>query len=315
MTKPDILVVGDYADYDHAPMQEAYNTWHMAEGGTLDHLPAEAFEAIRGIAFRGHSFLSGEIMDRFPNLGMIANLGVGYDTIDVAHAVSRGILVSNTPDVLTEDVADLGIGMMIAWSRGIPGAQNWITSGHWAQHGEYRLQRKVSGKRAGIVGLGRIGRAVAERLVPFNIDVSYFARAPKETPGWTHYDDIAAMAANVDVLFVCVSGGPATAGIIGKDILEALGPAGLLINISRGTTIDEPALLNALESGAIAGAALDVFLNERHIDPRFLALDNVLLSPHQSSGTIETRTRMGALQRENLAAFFAGQALITPVPE
>lgn len=315
MTKPHLLVVGDYADYDQDPMDAAYTTWSMEEGGSPDHLSTEVREGIRAIAFRGHSFLSGEVMDMFPNLGMIANLGVGYDTIDVAHAVARGILVSNTPDVLTEDVADLGIGLMIAWSRGIPGAQGWITSGQWAQHGEYRLQRKVSGKRAGIVGLGRIGRAVAERLVPFNIDVSYYARAAKDTPGWTHYSDIAAMAAEVDVLFVCVSGGPATQGIVGAEALAALGPAGLLINISRGTTVDEPALLEALEADQIAGAALDVFMNEPNIDARFLALDNVLLSPHQSSGTIETRTRMGALQRENLAAFFAGAPLVTPVPE
>lgn len=315
MSKPNILVVGAYADYDRLPMEAAYETWAMAEGGQPDDLPAEAFEAITAIAFRGHSFMGAEIMDRFPNLGMIANLGVGYDTIDVAHAVSRGIKVSNTPDVLTDDVADLGVGLMIGWSRGIPGAQAWIKSGDWAQHGEYRLQRKVSGKRAGIVGLGRIGRAVAERLVPFNIDVSYFSRTPKDTPGWTYYDNIAAMAADVDVLFVCVSGGPTTAGIVDAQVIKALGPAGLLINISRGTTVDEGALLDALESGAIAGAGLDVFMNEPHIDPRFLALDNVLLSPHQSSGTIETRTRMGELQRENLAAFFAGTPLVTPVPE
>lgn len=315
MAKPDILVVGSYAEYDQTPLENAYTVWPMEEGGTPDHLPAEALTAIRAIAFRGHSFLSGEVMDRFPNLGMIANLGVGYDTIDVAHALKRGILVSNTPDVLTEDVADLGIGMMIAWSRGIPGAQGWIRSGAWAQQGEYRLQRKVSGKRAGIVGLGRIGRALAERLVPFNIDVSYFARTEKNTPGWTYFDDIPTMARQADVLFVCVSGGPETAGIVGAEALAALGPDGLLVNISRGTTVDEGALLAALENGQIAGAALDVFLNEPNIDPRFLQLDNVLLQPHQSSGTIETRTAMGVLQRENLAAFFDGRPLVTPVPE
>ncbi|MDP5218917.1 2-hydroxyacid dehydrogenase [Ruegeria sp. 2205SS24-7] len=315
MTKPDILAVGSYAEYDQVPMDNAFTVWSMDEGGTPDHLPEDALASIRAIAFRGHSFLGDEIMDRFPNLGMIANLGVGYDTIDVAHAVSRGILVSNTPDVLTEDVADLGVGMMIAWSRGIPGAQGWIRSGDWTQHGEYRLQRKVSGKRVGIVGLGRIGRALAERLVPFNIDVSYFSRSEKDTPRWTYFSDISAMAEHVDVLFVCISGGPATAGIVGAETLAALGPDGLLVNISRGTTVDEAALLNALENCQVAGAALDVFLNEPNIDPRFLQLDNVLLQPHQSSGTIETRTAMGALQRENLAAFFAGRSLVTPVPE
>ena len=315
MTKPNILVIGKYDDFDRVPLETAYQTWFMTEGGAPDHLPSEVRDVIRAIAFRGHSILSGKTMDQFPNLGMIANLGAGYDTIDVAHAVSRAILVSNTPDVLTEDVADLSIGMMIGWSRNIPGAQAWIKSGDWAKHGEYCLQRRVSGKKAGIVGLGRIGRAVAKRLVPFNIEVSYFARAPKETPGWAYYNDVAALAADVDVLFVCISGGPATVDIVGADAIRALGPTGLLVNVSRGSVVDEKALLEALETKAIAGAALDVFVNEPNIDPRFLMLNNVLLQPHHSSGTIEARTRMGALQRENLAAFFAGQTLVTPVPE
>ncbi len=205
--------------------------------------------------------------------------------------------------------------MMIGWSHKFPGAQAWIKSGDWARHGEYCLQRRVSGKKAAIVGLGRIGRAVAERLVPFNIDVSYFALAPKETPGWAYYDEIATSAADVDMLFVRITGGPATVGIVGADAIRALGPTGLLVNVSRGSTVDEKALLEALETKAIAGAALDVFVNEPSIDPRFLMLNNVLLQPHHSSGTIEARTRMGALQRENLAAFFSGQSLITPVPE
>jgi len=315
MNKPNILVAGDYPDWDSAPMEETYTTWNMPEGSTPDHLPPEAFEAVRAIAFRGHSRLSGEIMDRFPNLGMIANFGVGYDTIDVAHALTRGIRVTNTPDILTEDVADLAIGMMIAWSRDMVGAQTWITSGKWGETGEYRLQRKVSGKRAGIVGLGRIGRAVAERLVPFNMDISYFSRDEKETPGWKYHSNIIELAAEVDVLFVCVSGGASTQNLIGKEALNALGPKGLLINISRGTTIDEDALLDALEGGHIAGAGLDVFLHEPKINPRFLKLSNVVLQPHQSSGTYETRMAMGELQRANLAAFFAGSPLVTPVPE
>lgn len=204
---------------------------------------------------------------------------------------------------------------MIGCSRNIPGARAWIKSGDFAKHGEYCLQRWVSGEKAGIVGLGRIERAVADRLVPFNIDISHFARAPKETPDRACYNDIAALAADVDVQFVCISGGPATVGIVGAEAIRALGPTGLLVNVSRGTAVDEKALLEAFETKAIAGAALDVFVNEPGIDPRFLMLNNVLLQPHHSSGTIEARTRMGAFQRENLAAFFSGQSLITPVPE
>lgn len=252
-------------------------------------------------------------MDAFPKLGMIANYGVGYDTIDVAHATSKGIRVSNTPDVLTDDVADLAVGMVIAQSRGMVGASDWIRAGNWDKNGAFKLQRKVSGKRVGIVGLGRIGRAIADRLRPFGCELHYYARAPKDTPGWTHHTDIVALAHAVEIMVICVSGGPDTIEIVGKEAIEALGPHGLLINASRGTTVDEIALLDALETGALGAAGLDVFLNEPHINPRFFDLTNVLLQPHQSSGTIETRKIMGQLQRQNLAAFFAGQPLPTPV--
>ncbi|WP_227270129.1 2-hydroxyacid dehydrogenase [Roseobacter weihaiensis] len=313
MTKPHLLIFESWDEWDIVPMQEAYTLVPMPQSGKVADLPPDTIPQITAMAFRGHSTLDAEIIDALPNLRMIANYGVGYDTIDVAHATAKGIKVSNTPDVLTEDVADLAVGMVIAQSRGMVGASDWIRSGNWAQDGAFRLQRKVSGKRVGIVGLGRIGRAVAERLAPFDCDLHYFARAPKDTPGWTHHDDIADLAKAVDILVICLSGGSETAGIISRQVIEALGPEGLLVNASRGTTVDEAALLDALESGALGAAALDVFLNEPHIDPRFMASDNVLLQPHQSSGTIETRKVMGELQRENLAAFFAGKPLVTPV--
>lgn len=313
MTKPHLLTFETWDDWDVVPMQDAYTLVAMPESGKVTDLPAEVIPKVTAMAFRGHSTLGPEIIDALPNLGMIANYGVGYDTIDVAHATAKGIRVSNTPDVLTEDVADLAVGMVIAQSRGMVGASDWIRSGNWAKNGAFGLQRKVSGKRVGIVGLGRIGRAVAERLSPFGCDLHYYARSEKDTLGWTHHSDIAGLASAVDILVICVSGGPETIGIISKEVIEALGPQGLLVNASRGTTIDEAALLEALETGTLGAAALDVFLAEPNIDPRFMALDNVLLQPHQSSGTIETRQVMGALQRENLAAFFAGQPLVTPV--
>lgn len=313
MTKRHILTFESYDDWDVAPLETTYTVYNLPHGAPLDSLPPEAFEMVEAFAFRGHDHLGAAIMDAFPRLGMIANYGVGYDTIDVAHATARGIRVTNTPDVLTEDVADLAVGMLIAGARGMIGASDWIRSGNWAKNGAYGLQRKVSGSRVGIVGLGRIGRAVAERLVPFGCDIHYFARTPKDTPGWTHHGDIVRLAGAVDSLIVCVSGGADTVGIVGADAIAALGPDGFLVNASRGTTLDEGALLDALESGALGRAALDVFLNEPDIDPRFLALDTVLLSPHQSSGTIETRKVMGQLQRDNLAAYFAGDPLLTPV--
>ncbi len=313
MSKRHILTFETYDDWDTVPMEAEYAVYNLPHGAPLDSLPNEAFERVEAFAFRGHDNLGADIMDAFPKLGMIANYGVGFDTIDVEYATSKGIRVTNTPDVLTEDVADLAVGMLIAGSRGMIGASDWIRSGRWAARGAYTLQRKVSGSTVGIVGLGRIGRAVAERLVPFGCDIHYYARSAKDTPGWTHHADIVDLARTVQTLVVTVSGGPETMGIVGADAITALGPDGFLVNASRGTTLDESALLDALESGALGRAALDVFLNEPDIDPRFLQLDNVVLSPHQSSGTVETRKIMGQLQRDNLAAYFAGEALLTPV--
>lgn len=312
MTKPHLLTFDSWDDWDIGPMEASYRLIPMPESRKVSDIPAEIIPQIRAMAFKGHSFLGPEIIDALPNLRMIANYGVGYDTIDVAHATSKGIKVSNTPDVLTDDVADLAVGMVIAQSRGMVGASDWIRSGNWAS-GAYKLGRKVSGKRVGIAGLGRIGRAVAERLTPFGCELHYYARAEKDTPGWTYHSDVVALAEAVDILVICVSGGPETVGIISKEAIHALGPDGLLVNASRGTTLDEPALLDALERGALGAAASDVFLNEPNIDPRFLKLDNMLLQPHQSSGTIETRKAMGELQRANLDAFFAGKPLVTPV--
>ncbi len=313
MIKPHILTFETYDDWDIAPMEAEYTVYNLPHCATLDTLPSEAFEHVQAFAFRGHDPLGAEVMDAFPELGMIANYGVGFDTIDVEYASSKGIKVSNTPDVLTDDVADLAVGMVIAASRGIVGASDWIMSGNWAKTGSYGLQRKVTGKRIGIVGLGRIGQAVATRMQPFGGEIHYYSRREKETPGYIYHDDIVALADAVDILVLTLSGGPETIGMVGAEALKALGADGLLVNVSRGTTIDEGALLEALERNVIHGAALDVYLNEPNIDPRFLKLDNVLLQPHQSSGTVETRKIMGQLQRDNLAAFFAGKPLLTPV--
>jgi len=310
MTKPDILSLGDYQDWDNAPLNAAY-TVHTAEPSDLD---AETAAKIRAVAFKGHHPFGAAEMDALPNLGLIANFGVGYDAIDVAAASQRGIKVTNTPDVLNDDVADLAVGMLLAATRRIPQADAYTRAGRWAREGAYPLLRKASGKRAGIVGLGRIGRAIADRLAAFHMQISYTSRAPKDVPaGWTHYSDPAEMAAQVDYLVIALAGGPETAGLVTRQALEALGPEGMLVNISRGTTVDEEAMIELLQSGKLGFAALDVFLNEPDPDPRFLELENVLLQPHQASATVETRQAMGQLQRDNIAAFFAGQTLKTPV--
>ncbi len=309
----ETLVIGSYSDADRAALAEDFGAAFVADVGGLADLDEAAREGIRAVAYKGHHPFGAEQVDLLPALGIIANFGVGYDAIDVAAANARGVRVTNTPDVLNDDVADLAVAMLLAQGRELFRASEWARSGDWAANGEYRLNRKVSGGRAGIVGLGRIGREIADRLAAFKMDIHYFARSEKETPGWTWHADPVSLARTVDWLVVALVGGKQTEGFVSAEVIEALGPRGVIVNISRGTTIDETALLDALENGRIAGAALDVFLDEPNIDPRFYALPNVVIQPHQGSGTVETRAAMGQLQRDNIAAFLAGTPLPTPV--
>lgn len=313
MSKPNILSFETYNDWDADPMQELFTVHQFPASGSPEDLDQSSRELIQAFAFKGHSRLGPEIIDAFPNVGLIANYGVGYDTIDVQYAHSKGIKVTNTPDVLTSDVADLTVGMLLALNRDIVGAADWVKSGNWDKNGAYPLQRTLSGVAVGVAGLGRIGRAVAQRLQAFETDIHYYSRKQKDTPGWMYHADLVDLAAAVDILIVTVSGGPDTNKIISKDVIDAVGADGLLINCSRGSTVDEEALIKALETRSIRGMASDVFNNEPHIDERFLQLDNVLLQPHQSSATVETRKAMGKLQRDNLVAFFNQSPLLTPV--
>ncbi len=313
MNKPMLLCFETYDSWDSEPLSEAYELLQFPSSCNPLDIPEAARKEVKAFAFKGHSALGPRIMDAFPNLGLIANYGVGYDTIDVSHASANGISVTNTPDVLTDDVADLAIGMLLAISRDIVGASDWVRTGKWATSGAYPLQRTISGKTIGIVGLGRIGHAIATRLESFKTDIHYFARSEKDTPGWTFHSDLIDLAKAADIMMVAVSAGPDTQGIISADVINALGTDAVLVNSARGSTIDEEALIQALQKRQIRAAALDVFNNEPAIDSRFMQLDNVLLQPHQSSGTVETRQRMGELQRQNLAAFFAGKPLVTPV--
>lgn len=311
MTKT--LAIGPFNDTEKAGLTAAFAPVILATPAQLADLDASARDAVTAVAFKGHHGFGAAQMDMLPHLGLIANYGVGYDAIDVAAATARGIKVTNTPDVLNDDVADLAVAMMIMQGREMEQASAWARSGHWASKGEYRLNRKVSGGKVGIVGLGRIGREIANRLAAFKMDIHYYARSEKQTPGWTYHADPVSLAAAVDTLVIALVGGPDTEKFVSRAVIAALGPRGVVVNISRGSTVDEAALLDALEQGQIAGAALDVFLNEPKIDPRFYALDNVVIQPHQGSGTVETRAAMAQLQRDNLAAFHAGHSLLTPV--
>ena len=314
MTKPDILQIGSYPDWDQVPLDTAFTCHRYFEAADKAAFLGQVGPTIRAIATRGDLGASRAIIDACPQLEVISVYGVGYDAVDLAACRARGIAVTNTPDVLSEDCADLGVAMMLCLARGMVGAEAWARNGSWANKGGYPLQRRVWGKRAGVLGLGRIGVEVAKRLQGFGMDIAYSARSPKTTPeNWAYIADPVALAARSDFLFLTLSASAETRHIVGPEVIKALGPEGMLINISRAGNIDEDALLHALETGVLGSAALDVFEGEPKLNPRFVALPNVLLQPHHASGTFETRQAMGKLVRDNLIAHFAGEPLLTPV--
>lgn len=315
MTRPQIIQTGPYPDWDQEPLDASFTMHRLFEASDRQAFLARHGPHVRAIATRGELGADAALIAACPRLEIVSVYGVGFDAVDLAACRDRGIRVTNTPDVLTSDVADLGVAMMLVQSRGMIGAERWVRDGSWARRGLYPLQRRVWGKRAGILGLGRIGHEVAKRLAGFDMRISYGEVAPRDDarPEWRFVADPIALAAQSDVLFVTLAASSETRHIVGREVIDALGPEGLLINISRASNIDEAALLDALESGRLGAAALDVFEGEPALDPRFLALETVLLQPHHASGTTETRQAMGQLLRDNLSAHFAGHPLPTAV--
>lgn len=314
MSKPIILQVGPYPEWDQAPLDQGFDVKRLFEATDRDGFLDEVGVDVRAIATRGELGANRAMIAACPNVELICVYGVGYDAVDLKACAERGIRVTNTPDVLTQDVADLGVAMMLCQSRGMIGAETWVRDGSWARDGLYPLKRRVFGRKAGILGLGRIGFEVGKRLAGFGMDIAYSDIAAKDyAPDWTFIPDPVALATHADFLFVTLAASAETRHIVGKDVLNALGPDGMVINISRAANIDEDALIAALSSGSLGSAALDVFEGEPALDPRFLELDNVLLQPHHASGTIETRKAMGQLVRDNLTAHFAGRDLLTAV--
>jgi D-3-phosphoglycerate dehydrogenase len=310
--RPDILMMGAYRQWDMDDLESRYAVRKAWETVGIDDLITRHAPDIRAIATRGDLGAPADLMRKLPNLEIVSCFGVGTDAIDLDHARALGIRVTNTPDVLTGDVADIGIALALSVARQMPAGHTLVQSGAWTASG-IGLTTRFFGKKIGIAGMGRIGEAVARRAAAFDCQIRYFARGRHDELSWAFEPDLVELARWSDFLIVTLSGGAATRNIVSAKVLDALGPEGYLVNVSRGTTVDEPALLDALERRAIKGAALDVFLNEPNIDPRFLALDNVTFYPHHGSGTVETRKAMGQLVRDNLAAHFAGQPLLTPV--
>ncbi len=311
--KPGLLILGPYAAEELAALGQHFTLHRLWEASDRDAFLRDVAPAIRAIGTRGELGASAALMGMLPRLEIVSCFGVGTDAIDLEHARARRIRVTNTPDVLTEDVADLGWALLLAAARRIPAGDAHVRTGAWAATGPMGLTTRVWGKRLGILGLGRIGRAVARRAQGFGMRVAYCGRSRQADQDFPYCADPVALARDSDVLMICAAGGPATQGLVGGAVLEALGPHGILVNIARGSVVDEAALLHALRNGGIAAAGLDVFLNEPRIDEAFFTLGNVVLQPHHASGTVETRAAMGALVRENLVAHFTGAKLPTPV--
>ncbi|WP_434625164.1 2-hydroxyacid dehydrogenase [Azospirillum sp. B2RO_4] len=293
-------------------LDAAYTVHRLSAAPDRDRLIAEVADRVRAVVTGGGTGVKKAVVEALPKLGIVAINGVGTDAVDLEHARGRGVRVTNTPDVLTDDVADLAIGLMIAASRRMMVGDRFVRAGSWPK-GKLPLARKVSGKRLGVLGLGRIGEAIARRAEAFGMTISYTNRKPRDGMSYRFVASPVELARESDILIVAASAGADARNMVGRAVLDALGPDGLLVNVARGSVVDEPELLAALTEGRIGGAGLDVFADEPNVPEGFYGLDNVVLQPHQASATVETRMAMGQLVLDNLEAFFAGRPLPTAV--
>jgi lactate dehydrogenase-like 2-hydroxyacid dehydrogenase len=275
---------------------------------------AKVAPLVRAVAGSGDSRVSAELMAQLPALELISIMGVGYDGVDVAAAKARGVMVTHTPNVLNDDVADLAISLMLCAARQLPAADRFVRSGQWLK-GPMPLARKMSGARLGLVGMGRIGQAIAQRAQAFGMQIAYHTRTPKADVPYAHHADLLSLARDSDFLVLITPGGAGTRHLVNAQVLQALGPKGILVNVARGSVVDEAALIEALEGGVIGGAALDVFEDEPRVPQRLMDLPQVVLVPHIGSATGQTRQAMADLAFGNLREHFAGRPVLTPVPE
>ena len=310
--KPEILVASPFYQPQLERLEREFTAHRLWEAKDRAALLREHAASIRGLATTGFAGADAALMDALPKLEIISCFGVGVDAIDLAAAAERRIIVTNTPEVLNEDVADLALALMLAVSRRIAAGDRFVRAGRWLK-GNLPLAAKLSGKRLGILGLGRIGRAIARRAEAFDMPIAYHSRKPVEGVRYRHYPDLVALARESDFLVAIVPGGPATRHIVNEAVMKALGPQGVLVNVARGSVVDEEALVRCLEDGSLGGAGLDVFEAEPKVPEALFAMDNVVLAPHVGSATHETRNAMGRLTVDNLIAHFAGKSVLTPV--
>jgi lactate dehydrogenase-like 2-hydroxyacid dehydrogenase len=302
-----VLQIGGFAPEIQAQIDAEFRCLDLAD---LDRDPGLA-DTVSAIVTRSNQDVPEDVVQRLPALEIIATCGVGYDLIPRALAAKRGIVVANTPDVLNAAVAELCIGSLLALLRRLPQADRFVRDGTW-RTAAFPLATSLAGKHVGIVGMGRIGKEIARKLEMFGVALAYHGRTDQRL-AWRYEADLVALARDCDILILCAPGGAETHHLVDARVLEALGPNGYLVNVARGSLVDEAALLAALEAGGIAGAALDVFEGEPDIDPRFLALDNVLLTPHVGSATHETRAAMAQLMLDNVRSWFRSGRALTPV--
>jgi lactate dehydrogenase-like 2-hydroxyacid dehydrogenase len=296
-------------------LRTSYGAQVLPENGSeRDHFLAEHGDEITVAVTSGRTGVDAALMSALSNLGAVVNFGVGYDTTDIGAAGRRGVAVSNTPDVLTDCVADTAVGLMIDTLRQFPAADRYVRAGRWPVDGNYPLTRQVSHTRVGIVGLGRIGGAIASRLTAFGCSIRYHNRRPVADSPYTYVGSPVDLASQVDVLIVAAAGGSETRNLIDRSVIDALGAEGYLINVARGSVVDEAALVEALTAGRLAGAGLDVFTDEPNVPEPLLSMDNVVLLPHMASGTEQTRASMEELTLRNLDSFLRTGHLVTPVP-
>jgi lactate dehydrogenase-like 2-hydroxyacid dehydrogenase len=310
--KPEVLAISPLYEPAQVKLQQTYTTHLLWKAADRDALIAEVAPRIDVVVTSGGGAgIKRPLIERLPHLKLIACFSVGLDSVDLAAARERGIAVTNTPDVLTDDVADLAIGLMLATARRMAAADRFVRTGRWLQAG-FPLTSKVSGKRLGIVGMGRIGQAIARRAAAFDMQIAWHGPSEKKLI-YRFEPNLVELARSVDFLIAACPGGEATRGLISREVLAALGPKGVFINISRGSVVDEPAMVELLSNGQLGGAGLDVFVDEPRAPAALFNLDNVVLQPHQASATDETRGAMAQLVLDNVAAYAAGRPLVTPV--
>ncbi|MFO1146926.1 MAG: 2-hydroxyacid dehydrogenase [Alsobacter sp.] len=316
MKSIEILATGALAPLIMEGLTAAFTLHVLPAAAERDAFLAEVGPRIRGVATSGHARVDGAFLSRLPKAEIVANFGVGYDSVDAAWAGQHGVIVTNTPDVLTEEVADTALGLLLMTVRELPQAERWLRAGQWTAKGPYPLTHNtLRDKTVGILALGRIGKAIARRLEAFGCRLAYHGRTQQKDVPYRYYPSLVEMARDVDILLSVAPGGPETQHAINAEVLQALGPKGTLINIGRGSVVDEQALIKALQDKTIMTAGLDVFEHEPKVPAELMAMEHIVLLPHVGSASHHTRRLMGQLVVDNLTSWFSGKGPITPVAE